>query len=163
VGYGGARAGKVRRKLWVVFLASLLPTSEPGTDKQDGCKEEATHAARAWGWGGVLRNMDSFVSMCVDVLTEAKNDTNGTAAPEADASFENYDSEEETIQGGQEQYDAKLNDNLASCQVAGADVRSFVRTQMDACCRFIGDAAWNEAVTERVEPVVLGQLAQLLN
>ena len=110
----------------------------------------------------MLRHMDQFVSLCVDVLTDIKNDA--ISPPSAvDDSYTDYDSSEETIHGGLDRYDAKLHASVAACAVGRADARAFVRGRMDKCCRFVGEAAWNELVVGTVEPVVLEQLAKLLN
>ena len=164
VGYGGNRTGKVRRKLWCLFLASLLPTAEGGGG------DEQKLAREAWG-GSLLGNMDSFVNLSVDVLTELKSDAEdrsggggggGGNADDSYSSVVDYDSEEETIHGGQEQYEQKLRDLSRADCVVEADLKGYVRGKMEACCALLGEARWNEAVTDMCEPAVLAQLMALL-
>ena len=113
-------------------------------------------AMDAWG-GSVLREMDSFVNLVVDVLTEEKEDGGVTAGQ--DDSF--YDSEEETLMGGLAQYEAKVRESSSGDVVGRADLMKVVRGKMEGCCRLLGEARWAEVVG-LCEPVVLQRAMQLL-
>ncbi|GMH76961.1 hypothetical protein TrLO_g9993 [Triparma laevis f. longispina] len=145
-GYGWGKTGQIRRRVWVCALASLLP----GADGPVGGP----------GWEGVwdtlmLKNLDQFVNMCVDVLTE-------DAAGSVGEGEQFYDSEEDTPISGAEEYEKKLRTEIQSDSVVAVNLKTFVKARIDGCAIVVGPARWREAI-ESCEPVVVQQLMKLLN
>lgn len=88
-GYGSS--GRIRRKLWALFIVSLMPPTQSIFSQY------------------ILKEIDQVVNICVDVLTENKEgESVNPLAPHAIS----YDSEEETIDVDSSYYDALLKSDF---------------------------------------------------
>ena len=107
-------------------------------------------------WGPfTLGNLDQLVNVCLDVLAEEA----GAQGDLADEIF--YDSEEETVMGGLEEYERTLRAEIRGDPAMGFDLKGFVKARLDDAVAAAGADAWREA-EERCEPVLLKQLKETL-
>ncbi|GMH59677.1 hypothetical protein TrST_g2981 [Triparma strigata] len=145
-GYGWGKTGQIRRRVWACALASLLPGADGPVG---GVAWEGT-------WDNLmLKNLDQVINVFVDVLTE---DAAAAAAGSEGEQF--YDSEEETLIGGAEEYEKKLRTEIANDPVVTVNLKAFVKSRIDGCAIAMGQDRWREAI-ESCEPVVVQQLMKL--
>ncbi|CAM9383693.1 unnamed protein product [Ectocarpus sp. 4 AP-2014] len=132
---GYSEAGVWRRRLWAVALLKLLPSAN----------------------SGVIKNLDQIVNICVDVLTEEREDGGKRL-------------KESLAQPGEPDSAFASEPNLLQSRLLGAfqadvavttDLTGLVRASMDALRATLGDQGWQVAV-ETVEPVVLRELQRMV-
>ena len=103
----------------------------------------------------MLGNLDQLVNVCLDVLAEEA----ATQGNVGDEIF--YDSEEETVMGGLEEYERTLRAEIRGDPAIGVDLKAFVKAKLDEAVAAAGADTWKEA-EERCEPVLLKQLKEIL-